>query len=397
MDHPAPIASVDPDALFAPDEMIDRAEGVPGTVIDPDDERDLETLKRIMKEGDGLAARTDKLLARIEGNKRAAREALDFIRRAKDDDSALPNTTNYSKGPTSDLDLEIKSIHEDQRRITGIATTKARDRIGDVVDPLGVRCAEEVPLFLNHDARQVVGIARLGTPTAGGVPFEASIAKIVDPGALQQRCDLAWQSVKSRLLRCVSIGFQPITSETLPDRSGTLYREIEVLELSLVAIPAQPEAQILTVKAAAELKKEEPPEPTTIGARSRRLLLPIGRFLPQDVDAAMQDEIEAAMEKCNVEIGRMVREKEGNFAGKDCAAAIVFELMSTIVQMSCRKSFHAALYVAEKELTKALKFDARLNDVEDKAFGSKLESLQRQLSRHSEHLRRIEDWKQGKQ
>lgn len=48
--------------------------------------------------------------------------------------------------------LEIKSVNEDQRLITGIATTPETDRQGDVVNPLGAKFAAELPLLWQHNA-----------------------------------------------------------------------------------------------------------------------------------------------------------------------------------------------------------------------------------------------------
>jgi hypothetical protein len=83
-------------------------------------------------------------------------------------------------------------------------------------------------------------------PTATSVPFRARIAKSDRPGVVKDLLDQAWDSVRLKLVRAVSIGFTPIKLE--PIATGYRYLEWWLEELSLVTIPAQQEATISTVK-----------------------------------------------------------------------------------------------------------------------------------------------------
>lgn len=143
--------------------------------------------------------------------------------------------------------LEVKQIDDDERVITGIATTPAPDRMGDIVDPLGAEFAAELPLLWQHRHDQPVGTVRFGKPTDKGIPFTATIAKIVEDGALKARVDEAWQSVKARLVRAVSIGFRAIEYAFMDD-GGTRFIKTEIMELSLVTIPANAQATIQSIK-----------------------------------------------------------------------------------------------------------------------------------------------------
>jgi uncharacterized protein len=144
--------------------------------------------------------------------------------------------------------LQIKSFQEDKRIITGIATTPQPDRDQDIIDPLGARFAEEIPLLFHHRPDMPVGNAYFDTPTKSGIPFTAQIASIDEPGELKNLLDKAWQSVKARLIRGVSIGFIDRGSERLQN-GGRKFSLIEIIELSLVTIPANTGATIQTVKA----------------------------------------------------------------------------------------------------------------------------------------------------
>jgi HK97 family phage prohead protease len=121
--------------------------------------------------------------------------------------------------------------------------------MGDIVEPLGVKVAADIPLFLYHDHEKVVGRARFGKATKAGIPFEASIPNIAEAGALKDRVDEAWQMVKYSLITAVSIGFRSVKDkvEALKD-GGLRFLETEVMELSLVPVPAQPDAVIQSFK-----------------------------------------------------------------------------------------------------------------------------------------------------
>lgn len=144
--------------------------------------------------------------------------------------------------------LEIKGMDEDSRVITGIATTPETDRVGDIVDPMGAKFADEMPLLWQHKHDSPVGVATFGKPTKNGIPFKAIIAKIDEDGPLKQLTNMAWQSVKARLVRAVSIGFRPIKYNIM-DTGGLQFTQSEIYELSLVTIPANASATIQTIKA----------------------------------------------------------------------------------------------------------------------------------------------------
>lgn len=160
--------------------------------------------------------------------------------------------------------LEVKAVGEETRTITGMATTPAVDRVGDVVESLGVTFKNPLPLLWQHEHDKPIGLVEFGKPTAKGVPFTATLPRIEEPGALQDRIEEAWQSIKAGLVRAVSIGFRSIESENIAGTWGTRYIRTEVFELSAVTIPAQAEARIDTVKSfdvglpAAFGKKEVP-------------------------------------------------------------------------------------------------------------------------------------------
>lgn len=145
--------------------------------------------------------------------------------------------------------LTVKSVSEDQRIIRGMATTPEPDRIGDIVEPLGVQFRNPLPLLHQHDSRAPVGTVVFDKPTKDGVGFEASIPRISEPGPLKDRVDTAWGEVKAGLVRAVSIGFRALDGGVEVLKTGGLrFLKSEVLELSLVTVPANAGATITQIR-----------------------------------------------------------------------------------------------------------------------------------------------------
>lgn len=187
--------------------------------------------------------------------------------------------------------LEVKAVDEGERTIRGVATTPAVDRIGDIIDPLGVKFENPLPFLWQHFHDAPIGTVEFSQPTKTGVNFIARLPLIEEEGNLRDRINEAWQSIKAGLVRAVSIGFRPLEYAFI-DNGGIRYDQIEVYELSAVTIPANSEALITSVKSIdAALRKAagvpdpqspSPPEPAATGKSARvvRLDDPAGVSAP---------------------------------------------------------------------------------------------------------------------
>ena len=145
--------------------------------------------------------------------------------------------------------LSIKAVDEDKRIIRGVATTPTVDRVGDIIEPEGVEFENPMPLLWQHAHDMPVGQTEFGKATPDGIPFQAQFVHpdTVESLTLKDRLQLAWDSVKTQLVRAVSIGFRPIEFAFM-DGGGIRYTATEVYELSCVTIPANPDALIASVK-----------------------------------------------------------------------------------------------------------------------------------------------------
>jgi HK97 family phage prohead protease/HK97 family phage major capsid protein len=146
--------------------------------------------------------------------------------------------------------LDVKSFDAETRIIEGFATTPAPDRGGDVMDPGGAVFTLPMPLLWQHNQAQPVGEVIEARVTPDGILIKARLARVTDPGPLQERLDDAWQHIKAGLVRGLSIGWKAITASARKG-GGHHVSKWHWAELSLVTIPLNQTATILSIKSAA--------------------------------------------------------------------------------------------------------------------------------------------------
>lgn len=215
--------------------------------------------------------------------------------------------------------LEVKGLNEGQRMIRGIATTPSVDHVGDIVESLGAKYNLPIPLLLYHDHKQPVGHVTFVQPSDKGIPFEAHIAKVDEPGKLKDRVDEAWHSIKAGLVKGVSIGFTPVPGEYETIKGGGLkFRSWRWHELSLVVVPANQDATITVIRsldaqalraATGSKQKERVLEPAGVSASSnaKKPESKMARTIAEDISSyeatllAHQTKMDEMMDKASDE------------------------------------------------------------------------------------------------
>jgi len=144
--------------------------------------------------------------------------------------------------------LEVKALDEEKRVITGIASTPSPDRMQDVVEPKGAQFKLPIPFLWQHNHDEPIGHVTEAKVTQKGIEVSVQLTQVDEPGTLKDRLDEAWQSIKSGLVRGLSIGFSAKEFEQIPGSWGLRFLSWEWLELSAVTIPANAEATITSVK-----------------------------------------------------------------------------------------------------------------------------------------------------
>ena len=154
--------------------------------------------------------------------------------------------------------MTVKSVDEEKRIITGIATTISPDREDDIVEPLGAKFTLPIPFLWQHDHSKPIGEVISATVTGKGIEVEVQIAQIHEQGRLKERVDEAWQAIKTGLVKGLSIGFRGKEYNYIDGSYGVHFIEWDWYELSAVTIPANMEATITSVKKLSEPQEEAP-------------------------------------------------------------------------------------------------------------------------------------------
>lgn len=203
--------------------------------------------------------------------------------------------------------ITVEKFDEERRTFSGLATTPTLDRDGDIIEPKGVSFQNPLPLLLHHDKLRPVGEVTLHPPTAEGVRFDASIPKIDEPGVLKDRTDEAWHSVKYGVLKAVSVRVSAKKDHVKKLASGGLHwLQSLVTELSLVTIPANPDALISAIRAFDQDRPAAPgtgADPVTDTPRVRGTVRALSE--PSGRSMTIQDQIKSFENTRAAKVARM--------------------------------------------------------------------------------------------
>lgn len=149
--------------------------------------------------------------------------------------------------------LEVRSYDEEKREIRGVATTPSTDSYGDIVESDGAEFNLPIPLLWQHSHDKPIGQVTEAKVRGDKIEVVAKLAKVDEAGALRDRLDEAWQSIKHGLVKGLSIGFRALEWQHI--ETGIKFTKWAWLELSAVTIPANQDATIELVRAASGASK----------------------------------------------------------------------------------------------------------------------------------------------
>jgi HK97 family phage prohead protease len=134
----------------------------------------------------------------------------------------------------------------DSRKVAITISTKALDRHRDTVDPLGIDLAnyEKNPVVLWAHSHNMPPIARSVALKVNSKALR-SVAEFM-PAEMSAFADSVYQMVKGGWLNAASIGFLPADGgyEYDAERMGFDFKKSELLEYSIVPVPANPQALV---------------------------------------------------------------------------------------------------------------------------------------------------------
>lgn len=145
---------------------------------------------------------------------------------------------------TDRLEIKAALTVDDAGTITGIAWPfGSPDRVGDVIEKGAIASPEVLPMLFAHDQAQVIGVWDEITETPDGLTVKGRL--LVDD---VERAREVRAMIRSKAVSGLSIGFR--TKAATPRQRGRTITALDLHEISVVAVPSHPGAQITSVKAA---------------------------------------------------------------------------------------------------------------------------------------------------
>lgn len=257
--------------------------------------------------------------------------------------------------------VDIKKIDDEQRMVYGWASTGDLDKDGEIIEPAAFE--KSLPDYLKFPT-----IREMHQPKPIGITKETRMeknrglfiaAKIVDSEA--------WMKVKEGVYRAFSIGGR------VKDRIDNVIKEIELIEISLVDVPANPAAVITLFKG----DKTE-----NLHIEFQQLANKI-RSLMEEKEVVAADEVvevidnTAAVEKADVveEVAEEVKEVEvetEEVAEEETTEEVVEEVKTAEVETEKVKT---------NDISKAYEAEIAKFDTVVKELSTKFESLSERLAK----------------
>lgn len=240
--------------------------------------------------------------------------------------------------------IEIKAAFtvDDTGTIEGMAWPfGSADRVGDEILPGAfAKIVGPIPMMAFHDQKETVGVWDSITETAQGLVVKGRL--LVGQVA---RAKEILALVKEKALPALSIGF--VSKKAAPRRGGgRTISELELLEISIVAVGAHPGALITSAKAAAAGKESNmdnqeqvaAPEIAALETKMNEIAETVKGFKAPDTSKLTErlDKIEAKVNRPNIEgqdkteatpeqkaFGAYIRRGEAGLADEDRKALVV--------------------------------------------------------------------------
>ncbi len=159
------------------------------------------------------------------------------------------------------LDYQVRASadadNEAERRVTGTASTATRDSYRERIHPASLERA--IPEFMRnpamlwqHDPKQPIGMWEDVRRDGEAIVADGWVMPEEDKDDL---ADFAWKRIKRGVVRGLSIGFNAdYSKDGAKDKDGTFWwgkpdgtGDLELKEISIVTLPANPDAVDLTV------------------------------------------------------------------------------------------------------------------------------------------------------
>jgi hypothetical protein len=153
------------------------------------------------------------------------------------------------------IPFQLKSLNDEDRTIEFVGSTKTEDRYGDVIEQAGWELGNflknpVIPWGHKYSDPPVAKALEVGLKE-GSLTFVGKFASIAElcsdpanPSDYALFADSIYNAYKGGYLRAFSVGFRPLEYDG-NWQDGYTFTKCELLEVSCVTVPANPEALVL--------------------------------------------------------------------------------------------------------------------------------------------------------
>lgn len=194
---------------------------------------------------------------------------------------------------TDRIEIKAALTVTDTGEITGTAWPYGTaDRVGDMIEKGAITTPATLPMLFAHDQAQVIGVWDTIEESDTGLTVKGRL--LVDD---VERAREVRAMIRSKAVTGLSIGF--VTTKATPRAKGRTINALTLHEISVVAVPCHPGAQITSLKSTP--MKETPMENEAL------IDDPINPAVPanaQTIDTKAFDEIKARLDKMEAKANR---------------------------------------------------------------------------------------------
>lgn len=144
------------------------------------------------------------------------------------------------KGIIKSFPFELKQYDDEKRIIEGYVSTKDIDRVDDIVEPEAFKSSLEIfiknngVVLFNHRYDFPIGKVVSAVIDKKGLLANIELAKSVE------KAEEVWALIKQGILKNFSFGFIPkeVEMKNIEDKEVRVIKSLEMLEISIVSVPA---------------------------------------------------------------------------------------------------------------------------------------------------------------
>jgi len=194
---------------------------------------------------------------------------------------------------TDRIEIKAALTVTDTGEITGTAWPYGTpDRVGDMIEKGAITTPATLPMLFAHDQAQVIGVWDTIEESDTGLTVKGRL--LVDD---VERAREVRAMIRSKAVTGLSIGF--VTTKATPRAKGRTINALTLHEISVVAVPCHPGAQITSLKSTP--MKETPMENEAL------IENPVNPAVPANaptIDTKAFDEIKARLDKMEAKANR---------------------------------------------------------------------------------------------